>query len=151
MRAQLRLGALHYLETMHRTKQWTWLKGGARDGRLMGQKPENIMRPFSPCTILVEIAPIKVLVCVTVPLLKIPAYLAKLAARRSFYAIMREIYYKGVVPSSVQLFRKGNFDSEDHSTITGVILLVSEAQGGVDSKSTKRMEIACCLSLHVLY
>jgi len=40
-----------------------------------------------------------VCVCVTSPLLKVPAYLAELAARRNFYVLMREIYYVGVVPS----------------------------------------------------
>jgi len=70
-------------------------------------------------------------VCVTSPLLKVPAYLAKLAGRTNFYVLMREIYYMGVVPSSVQLFRKWeiNFDSENCSAITSVFLLVSEAQG----------------------
>jgi len=69
--------------------------------------------------------------CVTPPLLKVPAYLARLAARRCFYVLMREIYYMGVVPSSVQLFRKWeiNFDSENCSALTRAILLVSEAQG----------------------
>jgi len=45
-------------------------------------------------------------VCVTPRLLKVPAYLAELATRRNFYVLMRKIYYMGVVPSSVQLFRK---------------------------------------------
>jgi len=100
-----------------------------RDGRLMNQKPENIMRPFSPH--IIPITPKKVLVCVTSPLLKVPAYLAKLAGRTIFYVLMHEIYYMGVVLSSVQLFKKWeiNFDSENYSTITSVFLLVSEAQG----------------------
>ena len=70
-------------------------------------------------------------VCVTSPLLKVPAYLADLAARRNFYVLMREIYYMGVVTSSVQLFRKWEikFDSEECSVITRVLLFVSEAQG----------------------
>jgi len=125
----------------HRTKQRMLLKGCAREGRLMDQKPENIMRPFSPCIIPMPIAPKKVLmcacvrayvcVCVTSPLLKVPAYLAELAACRNFYVLMREIYSMGVVSSSVQLFRKGeiNSDSENCSALTRVLLLVSEAQG----------------------
>jgi len=45
-------------------------------------------------------------VCVMSRLLKVPAYLAELAARRIFYVLMHEIYSMGVVPPSVQLFRK---------------------------------------------
>jgi len=72
-----------------------------------------------------------VYVCVTSPLLKVPAYPADLTARRNFYVLMREIYYTGVVPSTVQLFRKGeiNPDSENCSALPRVLLLVSEAQG----------------------
>jgi len=49
---------------------------------------------------------VRVCVCVTPPLLKALAYLAKLAARRNFHVLMHEIYYMGVVPSTVQSFRK---------------------------------------------
>jgi len=40
--------AFNRLRTVHCTKDWTWLNGCDRDGRLMHQQPENIMRPFSP-------------------------------------------------------------------------------------------------------
>jgi len=67
----------------------------------------------------------------TSPLLKVPAYLTKLAGCTNFYVLMRKIYYMGVVPSSIQLFTKWeiSFDSENFSTTTSVFLLVSEAQG----------------------
>jgi len=66
-------------------------------------------------------------VCVTSPLLKVPGYLAKLAGHTNFYVLMSKIYYMGVVPSSVHLFGQGenNFDSEDCTAITSVLLLVS--------------------------
>jgi len=58
-----------------------------------------------------------------------------------------------VVPPSVEEFRKWeeNFGIENCSAITRVILFVSEAQGEIGSESTKRMEIACGLPLHIIY
>jgi len=90
------------------------------------------VRSFSPCVVPMPIVPRKVCVrasvracvracaceraseracvracvCVTPPLLKVLAYLANLAAHRNFHVLMHEIYYMGVVPSTVQLFRR---------------------------------------------
>ena len=65
---------------------------------------------------------------------------------------IRNILLRAVSPS-VQLFRsrEDNFDSENRSAINRVLLLVSEAQEKIGSESTKRMDIACGLSLHILY
>ena len=90
-------------------------------------------------------------VCVTAWVLKHPAYLAKLTGRRIVYVLKCEIYYVRVAPPSVQFFRKNNSDSENCSATNRVLLLVSEAQEKIGSESTKRMGIACGLSLHILY
>ena len=86
---------------------------------------------YSVCVCVCVCACVRACVRVTSPLLKVPAYLAELAACRNFYVLMREIYSMGVVSSSVQLFRKWeiNFDGEDCSALTRVVLFVSEAQG----------------------
>ena len=152
MRAQPRLGAWHWLRTVYSLNQWTSLKGWDRAGWLMHQKFEDTMRPCSAYIVPMAIAPKKVLVAATSPVLKHSGHLVKLPSHRSFHVIMRELYYyMGVISTSVQLFRKWGNDSnsEHYSWIIRLLLLVSEVQDEIGSESTKRIKLhAAFLSTH---